>query len=91
MHGKFNCKTVTFDRTQHGIYLGLPLPRPQIRFAHLSFVSCQYRSEHGNANERGLMSLRQGEMGENTPFTCKVSKKSINDVDHNRVTTLEFK
>ena len=71
--------------------LGLPLPRPQIRFAHPSFVSCQYRSEHGNANERGLMSLRQGEMGENTPFTCKVSKKSINDVDHNRVTTLEFK
>ena len=35
--------------------LGLPLPRPQIRFAHPSFVSCQYRSEHGNANERGLM------------------------------------
>ena len=38
-------------------------------------------------NERGLLSPGQGEMGENTPFACKVGKKSVNTAgpqqDHN--------
>ena len=30
-------------------------------------------------NERGLLSPGQGEMGENTPFACKVDKRSVNN------------
>ena len=38
-----------------------------------------FTPKHDNENERGQMSPRQGEKGENTPFTKNVGKKSVND------------
>ena len=36
--------------------------------------------QHGNANDRGQLLPRQGEKGENTPFTEKVGKRSLNNL-----------
>ena len=44
---------------------------------------------HDNENERGQMSPRQGEEGENTPFTkqCR-QKRVLTTRNQNRVTTM---